>query len=218
MNFTNIKVLIKELYNLRDTDDLYTNIKEQHLRIANATVLRVLLGEARFIDYYNRPEIGSVSITSFSDYSSYYDGYIKATTNVYHHLTNEQLVIINSIYPGLYKIKLIADSSTKTGWELDTFIFKEDFTQDGTADFTDKIKQDLDFCAAVFTMEKSIGYSRDPNDFDFTFRQYGEGNYKSSWEQVQARHLAFLKDVSKIITALDETDSDKTSIGFVECL
>ncbi len=169
MNYTNILAKIKTLYNLKSSDPVYTDITETHMDLALGGLIKPVLGNSWYLNYFNRPELSSVNITSCEEYTSDTD-YVKLTTASSHYLTDGQNVILNTTndyYDGIYKIKLILDSTTKTGYELDTFLIFDTFTLMDTGTYEDQIKQDLDFCLAVFTLEKSVGYSRSPLQFDF---------------------------------------------------
>lgn len=224
MNFANIKTLAMSLYQLKTNtgrnDFGVDNIAEAHFNFALAEMMKPYLGGFWYRNYRNRPELQAVSITKIEEYSTD-DDYCKVTCDGSHYLTDGQNIVFtdSTLYDEIYKIELIADSDSKTGYELDTFLFYDDFAGDEQPTFEDQIKKDLDFCTAVLMIEKAAGFNRNIYQFDFNYQEYGKGDKRfSNWEQVAKRHADFIKSVGNILNTFDSDEKDKTKLGFMECL
>lgn len=224
MNFANIKTLATSLYQLRTNSNQNefgaNDIDQSHFDYALGNSMKAYLGGGWYRNYRNRPELDTVKISSIEQYSIDTD-YCKVTCDAQHYLTNEQDIILvaSTNYDEIYKIFLIQDSATKTGYELDTFLFYDTFVATETPVFYDQIKKNLDFCTAILMVEKAAGFNRNAFQFDYNWKEYGKGNKRySNWEDVAKRHAYFIRDVGKILDTFDNDKKDNTDLGYVELL
>ena len=198
MSFSNSKTKVQSLYNLSTIE--VAKLTETLYRLALYSDLRPVLTQDMFMDYYNRPEVGTPTITNISEYSAS-DDYIVLETSQNHKMTTGQLVEIltPSEYSGVYTVYVDDEDA-----EPDEFRIEKEFdaTAATTGTYIDMTKEALDFVLAVFYGGRLIKTLKRLHIDDVApdFQQYGEGNVSPARtkELVNLQRI-YLEDVKGIL-------------------
>jgi hypothetical protein len=223
MSQTTIKTKAKNMYNLSSQE--YTKFDEDVVWENSKMIMRQVLGDELYLDYINRNELASTpTITSLekSDTDTYYT---EATISDRHYLKANDLIEITmdnqNWYDGTYKVVLVEDVDTETGFSETKFDFHKEFTVTDTGSYIDKFREDMEILHAVILTTLIFPFLKKVSE-NYTFpdaKTYGQGNVSPSRAtELRKWHFVYFENAKNILRFYHgNKEYDKHQIGQIKC-